>query len=144
MKSKIFFLAIALCMSSTIITAQDIRQGEVPSLILNNFKKKFPKAKDIEWEYKKNNYNVEFEIGLFSEFEAWYDKSGKLIKYSEEISERKLPKIIQKNIKKNYTTYKIDDIEKVTENKQVIYHIELEKGNDEIDLKYLENGKLIK
>jgi len=143
MKSKIFFLAIALCMSSTIITAQDIRQDEVPSLVINNFKKKFPKAKDIEWEYKKTYYNVEFEIGFFTDFEAWYDRSGKLIKYSEEISKRELPKVIQDNIKTNYKNYKIDDVEKVTENEKITYHIEIEKGNDEINLKFLENGILI-
>ncbi|UMB61312.1 PepSY-like domain-containing protein [Lutibacter sp. A80] len=143
MKSKIYFLAIALCICSTIVTAQDIPQNQVPSLVINNFKKKFPKAKDIEWEYKKNNYNVEFEIGLFTDFEAWYDNSGKLIKYSEEISKRNLPKIIQENIKKNYQNYHIDNIEKVVENNSIIYYVEIEKGNNEINLKYLENGKLI-
>ena len=80
MKKKAIQLLVVIMMTTGTIIAQDMRQSDVPSVVVNNFKKEFPKAKDVEWEMKGDVYNVEFEIGLFTDYKAWYEASGKIIK----------------------------------------------------------------
>ena len=62
MKSKTIQLAVLLLLGTGTIFAQDIPKSQVPSVIVNNFKKEFPKANDIEWEMQGDLYNVDFKI----------------------------------------------------------------------------------
>ena len=63
MKTKLIQMMAILFLGTTSIFAQDLTESQVPSVIVNNFKKEFPKASDVEWEKKGEQYNVEFEIG---------------------------------------------------------------------------------
>ena len=137
---SIQFIVILLLGTGTLF-AQDIPQSQVPSVVVNNFKKKFPKAVDIEWEMKGEQYNVEFEIGWKKDFEAWYSADGTLIRYTEEISPSELPIVVKTAIAKDYPGYRIDDAEKLVSGKDVSYEIELEKGNEDLDVYYTQNGK---
>lgn len=143
MKTKAFQLLAILMITTGTIFAQDIPESQVPSVIVNNFKKEFPKATDVEWEREGDQYSVEFEIGWFTDYEAWFTASGKLFKYKEEISERDLPKEIKNAIKTQYKGYRIDDVKKITENGVETYKVEIEKGNDERNLLFSKNGTLI-
>lgn len=136
------FLAIAFLLTG-VANAQDMPQSQVPSVVVNSFKKEFPKAGDIEWEKQNDQYNVEFEIGFFTDYEAWFDATGKLIRYTQDISGSKLPEAVKNAIKKQYKGYRIDDAKKITENKVVTYSVEIEKGNDELKLVFSKDGKLI-
>lgn len=138
----ITFLA-AILIGTTSLFAQDVPESQVPSVILNTFKKEFPKASDIEWELEGELYNVDFEIGYFTDYEAWFDASGKLIRYSEEISKKDLPKAVKNSVKSQFKGYRIDDVEKFTENNVETYRIEIEKGNDERYILFSKDGKLI-
>ncbi|SMO87745.1 Putative beta-lactamase-inhibitor-like, PepSY-like [Saccharicrinis carchari] len=142
MKS-IKLLAIAFLFAG-IAAAQDVHQNQVPSVVVNSFKKEFPKASDVEWDRQGDQYNVEFEIGFFDDYEAWFSATGKLIRYTQDISSSKLPKAVKEAIKNQYKGYRIDDAEKITENKAVSYSVEIEKGNDELELVFSADGKLIK
>lgn|SRR5690554_188799 len=141
MKAITFLTAILI--GTTSLFAQDVPENQVPSVILNTFKKEFPKASDIEWEREDELYNVDFEIGYFTDYEAWFDASGKLIKYSEEISEKDLPQAVKDAVKKQFDGYRIDDVEKFIENNIETYRVEIEKGNDERYVTFSKNGKLI-
>ena len=136
------FLAIAFLLTG-VANAQDMPQSQVPSVVVNSFKKEFPKAGDIEWEKQNDQYNVEFEIGFFTDYEAWFDATGKLIRYTQDISGSKLPEAVKNAIKKQYKGYRIDDAKKITENKVVTHSVEIEKGNDELKLVFSTDGKLI-
>jgi len=133
----VFFLGIGS------VFAQDIPESQVPSVIVNNFKKQFPKAGDIEWERQGNQYNVEFEIGFFTDYEAWYTASGELIRYSEEIPNSKLPADIKQAIKNQFEEYRIDDAKKFVENNVETYYVEIEKGKNEQNLVFSKDGKLL-
>jgi hypothetical protein len=125
------------------ISAQDISMHKVPSVILNTFKKEFPKANDIEWELQGDRYNVEFEIGWDNDYEAWFTNTGKLIRYTLEISQRDLPIDVLNAIKNQYPGYHIDDAEKIIENDIDTYSVELENRTEELNLMFTKNGKLI-
>ncbi|MDD2635732.1 MAG: PepSY-like domain-containing protein [Bacteroidales bacterium] len=143
MKTKVIKLMAVFFLAVGTAVAQDIPESQVPSLIVNNFKKEFPKATDVEWEREGDIYNVDFEIGLFTDYEAWFTASGTLIKCSMEIPAGDLPKAVTNSIKKEYKGYRIDEAKKIIKNGVETYEVEIEKGNDERELVYSKNGKLI-
>lgn len=144
MKSKTIQLVAIFFLSIGTIFAQDIKESEVPSVIVNNFKKEFPKASDIEWEMHGDLYNVEFEIGWSTDYEAWFTTSGKLVKHTEEIKKSDLPKAVTNAIETDHKGYHIDDAEKIVENGVESYKIEIEKEDHDFDVFYSANGTVIK
>ena len=144
MKSKTIQLAVLLLLGTGTIFAQDIPKSQVPSVIVNNFKKEFPKANDIEWEMQGDLYNVDFEIGWFTDYEAWFTASGKLVKQTQEISKSDLPKAVINSIKTQYKEYRIEDAKKIIENGVETYKVELEKWDEDFEVIYSKNGDLIK
>jgi uncharacterized membrane protein YkoI len=97
----------------------------------------------VEWEHKGDQYNVEFEIGFFSDYEAWFDSSGKLLKYTEEISKSDLPEAVKETIKSQFAGYRIDDAEKIVENGVETYEVEIEKKDDERKLVFTKDGTIL-
>lgn len=144
MRKNAIQLVAILFFSIGIVYAQDIPESQVPAVVVNNFKKEFPKADDIEWELKGNLYNVEFEIGWSTDYEAWYNASGKLVKYTKEISEKDVPSAIINAIKTQYKGYRVDDAKMIVENGTETYKVEIEKGDSERDLIFSKDGKVIK
>lgn len=124
MKKQILIFS-ALLASAFCLQAQDIAQSQVPSVIVNKFHKQFPKATDIEWEMDGFLYNVDFEIGWNTDHEIWYDAEGKIVKHKEDISKSELPETVSKGIQTNFNGYTIDDLERITDNGNVFYKMEL-------------------
>lgn len=139
MKKQILSIAILL-MSGSALLAQDIPQNQVPSIVVNQFNTDFPKAKDVDWELKNNIYNVDFEQGWGKDFEAWYSADGKQIKVEEELTKGELPKKVIATLEKEYPSFKLDDIEKITEAQKVSYKVEIENKSMEKTLFINENG----
>lgn len=135
------FIAILL-FATTFVQAQDINENQVPSVVLNTFKTEFPKASDVEWEMKGDQFQVEFEIGYFSDYEAWFKATGEMLYYEEEISKRKLPEAVKNTVQQKYDAYKIDDVKKINKKGEISYAIELEKGREEINIIINENGQI--
>ncbi|MBM7417512.1 MULTISPECIES: PepSY-like domain-containing protein [Chryseobacterium] len=143
MKNLILTISI-LGLSITNISAQDIRQSEVPSVILNHFQKSFPKAADIDWEIKGNYYEVEFETGfLGDDHKILYSRDGKLVRHEEEISKSNLPKTVLASIKRSFNGYRTDDIKKITEGGKVIYNVELKNYSQEWKVVFDEQGRIL-
>lgn len=140
---KKLFLLLTLLGAVTISAAQDLHKRQVPSVVLNQFEKQFPKAKEVEWEKSGELYKVEFETNWSNDHDVWYNAEGKMVKHKEELSSRNLPKSIQEYLSKEYKYYKIDDVERITENDEVIYKVEVERRDREIKLLFHEDGSLI-
>ncbi len=136
-------LSLASLFAVGMLSAQDIPAGQVPSVVISQFDIDFPKGKDIEWELKNDVYNVEFEQGWGKDFEAWYTADGKQIKVEEETTKSDLPKAVVAAIQESYPSYKIDDIEKITESENVTYKVEVEKQALEQTLFLNEEGTII-
>lgn len=143
MKNLILTISI-LGLSITNISAQDIRQSEVPSVILNHFQKSFPKAADIDWEIKGNYYEVEFETGfLGDDHKILYSRDGKLVRHEEEISKSNLPKTVLASIKRSFNGYRTDNIKKITEGGKVIYNVELKNNSQEWKVVFDAQGRIL-
>lgn len=131
---KNILLALFVLFGTSRIFAQDIPQSQVPSVVVNSFQKSFPKATDVEWELQNADqlYKVEFETGLAGyDHDAWYDKTGKLVKHKEEISRNDLPPSVTAKINTDYKGYRIDDVKKITEGNVVTYSLEIKSGKEE-------------
>lgn len=124
--------------------AQDIPQSEVPEAVMRSFNEKFPKASDVEWERKGELYEVDFDMGFFTDHEAWFDASGNITRHKEEISKSDLPKAVADAITSQYGEYRIDDVDKITENGKVSYKVELENGSYDRKVYFSEDGTFIR
>ncbi len=143
---KRFFLIGSFALSFFANTAwgQDIPQNQVPSLILNNFQQSFPKAFDVEWELRGENYEVEFETGLPGrDHNAWYDKTGKLSRHKEEISKSDLPGKVLAKINNDFNAYRVEDVEKITESNKAIYTLELNSFTEEWKVAFDAEGNVL-
>lgn len=126
------------------VKAQDLYQNQVPSVIVNSFQKTFPKAFDVEWEMDGENYKVEFETGMLgTDHEAWYEKTGKLIRHKEEISKGELPPKVLAKVNSDFKEYRIDDVEKITEGDQVTYTLELKTISEEWKVAFDKEGNVL-
>lgn len=137
MKTIIF--AICMAGASVVATAQDISQSEVPSVVLNAFQSKFPKAVDVEWELKGDLYKVEFEIGRY-DHDLWIDKNGNVKKHKEEISKSDLPAAIAEKIQTDYKEYRIDDVERIESEGKVTYKVELDGKRGDLEVYFAADG----
>lgn len=136
--------AFALILAANVSYGQDIKQSQVPSVVVNKFQQAFSKAYDVEWEMKGDLYKVEFEMGATGyDHSVWYDKSGKVVKHKEEIAKSSLPKAILEVIAKDYSGYRVDDVKKYTENGKVTYKCELDSKTQDWKVTFDENGKVL-
>lgn len=143
MKNKAIKLMAIFLLGTGSIFAQDLTEAQVPSVIVNNFKKEFPKAYDVEWEKKGEQYNVDFEVGSGVDYEAWFTSTGKLIKYKQDITSANLPQAVKDAIDANYKGFRIDEAKKYVENGVETYKVEIEKGVVEHKLLFSKDGKAI-
>lgn len=111
--------------------------------VLAAFEKDFPNAMDVDWDLKGTQYKVEFETGiLFTDHEVWYDAEGRQLRHEEEISEGDLPEAVKKSIAADFPGYRVDDVERITMEKETMYAMELKlKGQGEWKVAYAEDGR---
>lgn len=129
---RVFLIGAFALLFINIASAQDISQSQVPSLVVNNFQQAFPKALDVEWELDGENYKVEFETGVTGkDHNTWYDKTGKLLRHKEEISKSDLPQKVLTKINTEFKSYRVIDVNKITEGDKVTYTLKLNSFTEE-------------
>jgi len=134
-----FVLPLLTALSSC---AQDVPQSLVPSVVVNAFQQKFPKASDIEWEKKGDLYEVEFDLA-YKDHKAWMDAAGKMVKHKEEIDKADLPAPVKATLQKGFSQYKIDDAKRIETEGLVIYKVEVENAMEEKKIYLDGEGKII-
>ncbi len=144
MKKSFLIGAFALLVFANMVCGQDIPQGQVPSLVVNSFQQAFPKAFDVEWEMDGEMYKVDFETGLLgTDHDAWYDKTGKLVRHKEEISKSDLPQSVLTKINAGFSGYHVDDVKKNTESGKVTYTLELKTSTEEWKVAFDTEGNVL-
>lgn len=123
---KTHTLIIAGLLAFGTIQAQEISKSEVPSVVLNNFNTRYPKATEVDWNKDGDFYRVDFEIDWNMDHEIWYDTAGNMTKHREEIERNTLPAAIVSRISTDFRSYGIDDAEKVTTTSGVFYILEID------------------
>ena len=133
--------ATAALLLGNAASAQEVPQVQVPAPVLAAFNKEFSGAMDVEWKLKGTQYKVEFETGLlFTDHDAWYDATGKLLRHKEEISTSAIPAAVQASIANEFPGHRTDDAERITADGAVSYTVELKGNGTEWDVVYDSNG----
>lgn len=136
-------LGFAFCGNSY---AQDLKESEVPKIVVGNFKKKYPDAYVYEWEWKKKKFVYEAEFILKSKrYEAHYTKDGQWVKTEREVKKNEIPQAVWDSLKKSkYADWKIEDQEEhSTPQNELFYEIKIKNNKSKIFLNFLPNGELI-
>ena len=136
-------LLIATAITVGCAEAQDIPRSEVPSVVANAFQVAFPQATDVEWELQGDQYKVDFEIGR-ADHDVWFDKEGKTIKHKEEIAASDLPAAVTIAIRKDFSAYRVEDVEKIEEQGNVSYEMELDGSPTDLKVVFAADGKILR
>lgn len=137
---KKLLLICCMCLVGIGSFAQKMKQGDVPSAVLNAFKQHFPNVTDVDWKQKGDVYEVEFEVGK-ADHEAWFDNTGKMIRHEQDIKVSELPAPVIEALKKGYSDYKIAEAEKIDWVTATTYEVELKTLTKELKLVFDGAGK---
>ena len=123
---KALTLTLALTIFSLLAIAQEIKETEVPSVVMNSFKGQFGDAQKAGWEKLNDKYEVEFEQGT-TERGAVLDASGKVLMLKQEIANTEIPAAVSNAIKQNYKSYDLEEAEKIEYEGKTYYEVELSR-----------------
>ena len=145
MKKLLFGLSV-LFLAYFSADAQGVEKRGVPAVVLNAFQQQFPKARQVEWEKKRDgNYEVEFDIGLFSrDHQAIISPQGKVLRHEEELASYSLPDAVKQQIKAGYDGYRVEDVKKIDTQGEVTYEVELDGRDDDLKVIFDTGGRVIK
>lgn len=147
MKTRLYLLA-ALCIGamSTLTSCDDDNDFTPESAIIKAFEAMFPQAGKVNWEVEKG-YNVAEFRQDGTEMEAWFDGKGNWLMTESDIRFEALPEAVKTtfNASEYKTGWTIEDVDKIERVEMaVVFIIEVEKGDQDVDLHYAEDGTLIK
>lgn len=148
MNSKILLLASSLLSISLWSCSDDDDNNNakyIPEPVKIALTQKYPDAKKVEWETKREYHVAEFYQGK-NEVSAWFDGAGVWVMSQTDLQFVALPIAIQNDFKAGvYKSWVVDDVD-MLERKDfdVVYILEAEQAKEEVDLYYSAKGILIK
>jgi hypothetical protein len=117
---------------------------DVPEVVKAAFAKKYPQVKKMHWQKRGDLYEGEYREGK-KEIEAVFREDGTWLYTMTEIDRHKLPVMVVTGFRKTeFADWKLDEAGQVeTEKFESAYLIEVEKGDQEYDLIFKEDGTLL-
>ena len=125
--------------------AQKLRGSDIPPSAKQTFTQKFPDAKDVKWEKEDDgSIEAEFKSGK-SKYSATFDQAGKWLETESEIKKSELPGAVLATITKEFSGFKIEDVERLeTPDQGKLFEVKLEKKEISYEVQFNETGKVIK
>lgn len=119
-------------------------KDETPAAAKTAFAAKYPGAQKVKWSVEKpGEFEVEFVLNKV-ESSALFDGSGKFLESEVEIKAAELPQGIKATLAKDFNGFKLDEIEKSTDEKgAVTFEMEANKGKEKLVLSFDTVGKLL-
>ena len=144
MKSIIITTTV-IVLSINSVSAQKVKEAEVPKPILTAFQTQFKDAKLEAWDKEKNGeFEAEFTINNVK-MSANFSADGELVGTEEEINSTALPKMATDYLAKNYIDNKIEKTTKITgPTGNISFELEVKKGNEKKELLFSSRGGFIK
>lgn len=148
MKTKILFLLLTVLPTAIFISCNDDDDANwdiVSTEVRNAFSEKYPSAQKTEWE-NKGTYKVADFVNNNMETSAWFDTNGIWYMTETDLPFNSLPQAVKDAFQASeYSTWKVDDVDMLErKDTEVVYIIEVESQNQEVDLYYSAEGILIK
>lgn len=121
------------------VSAQYVKEAEVPSSVKVAFNKKYPHTQ-AKWEKEKDNYEVNFKKDNKT-MSAVIDEEGTIIETEADIAINELPEKARRYVKASYQKAKVKEAAKIVKaNGKINYEAEV-NGKDVI---FDNNGKFIR
>ncbi len=129
---------------------QKISEKEVPAAVLKAFKAAYPTAKPVGYTREKENgqnvYEIEFKDSG-KKFDAIYTPEGKLLILEQEINMKELPEIVLNQLKKEFKSFEVEIVEKISKDNLIYYELVVEiieeKQEKEYEILFDADGKLL-
>lgn len=145
MKKIILLIALAVTFLQSCDENDDNGLGNVSEATRAAFVIKYPSAQQVEWEVR-NSYRVaDFKQGG-KDISAWFDNAGDWYMTETDIPFDLLPDAVKSAFRQSeYQSWEIDDVDMIERKEmETVYVVEIEQGQDEMDLYYSHDGILIK
>ncbi len=147
MKLKMFFVLLAAgLLSLNLQSCDDDDKGIAVSAELQNaFSDKYPDTRVMKWETEGGHYVAEFYNDRY-EADAWFTPDGVWQMTETDLPYNALPAAVRNAFQSSqYAQWRVDDVDMVERRAmETVYVIEVESGNQEIDLHYNVDGILVK
>lgn len=146
MKLKYFLLTFSVLLSGFFYSCDDDDDSiVVPAETRLAFEQKYPSVGKVEWEYESKYIVAEFWYNNV-ETSAWFDSQGNWYMTESDITYASLPQVVKNSFEATeYAKWRIDDIDMIEQlNTEKFYVIEVESGNQEVDLYFSTDGILFK
>lgn len=138
-------LMLFVCLAFVIgVSAIDQKDEKIPAAAKTGFAAKFPTAQKAKWSIEKpGEFEVEYVLNGV-ESSALFDAKGNLLETETEIKENELPATVKAALTKDFSGYKLDEIEKATDSKGTVsFEMEAAKGKDKLEISFDATGKLL-
>jgi len=134
---------LVICFTCTLstVSAQTLKEVNVPAGPKASLNKQFPQAKKITWEMEKGNYEANWGGKSGEDHSVLFSPDGSLIEIVDAIAVDSLPHDIITYINAHYKGSKISEAGKIT-NANGIHLFEAEVNGQ--DLIFDEKGKFLK
>ena len=146
MKTRMTIFTSLLLAGFAFTSCEDDNNNYTPNEeIVNVLYEKYPNAQRVDWELQHDHYVADFRDNN-TEKEAWFNPKGEWVMTKSDILFKNLPQAIQTTFgESEYKDWRVDDVDMLERvEMETMYVIEVEKGKQEFDLFYAENGTLIK
>ena len=132
--STFAFLFVVACFGQKV----DIK--DVPSVVVEQFKKQYPSIEGAKWEKEKANFEVSFTHGG-KHRSISYSADGNLLETEVAIDASEIPEKIMVYVRQQFGNKKVKEVSKITKaNGNVTYEVEI-AGKE---LFFDEQGNLVK
>ena len=138
-------LVLLVCIVFVIgVSAMNQKDEKIPAAAKTGFATKFPTAQKVKWSVEKpGEFEAEYTMNGV-ESSVLFDAKGNLLESETEIKEADLPQSVKAAIAKDFTGYKMDEIEKAVDAKgATTFEMEAAKGKDKLEISFDSNGKLL-
>lgn len=138
-------LVLFVCLAMVIgVFAMNQKDEKIPAAAKAGFAAKFPTAQKVKWSVEKpGEFEAEFTLNGV-ETSALVDAKGTLLETEAEIKESELPQAVKATLANDFAGYKLDEIEKATDDKGVTsFEMEAAKGKEKLEISFDASGKLL-
>lgn len=146
---KIAVMIMAAFSALMMVSCDKYEDGRPQKSVINEFKRMYPDAFDVEWEWQGTNWEVSFETGKRPngiEHEAWYDTDGNWIRTETDLLLANVPQNIKDYLAADPTygnAYNTDhDVDYIQTPDGEYYRFELLVGGVQVRVDVTPDGKV--
>jgi len=143
---KKFILSGAFALSISLVSCQENKESKdtVPEAVQKAFEKKYPGENDPDWELDDHDYWESHFKKDGEKYRADFNADGSWVETENDIKTKELPNAILEIIEKNYSEYKITEVEHViSASKGEFYDVEFKQKGKNKDVMFKKDGSII-